>query len=455
MNQLPIEIPLDYDAKRTRNRLAQRRRREKQRLENAAEKEPTSSPPPPPQPPQPESDEMGLGQRAETEMTAWEQSRYIAKTAARQKTREGARGGQQGESNTDVDNRNNVQFTPSASLDSSWCPANASAVMSPWLGSDSPAPPAATSPARGRDQQDPDAFFLNPDIMFQPLMDPLLRPVTTHPVVPSPRRYSHPGRAAMAGVSSSPRAAAQDQVVLSRPAQHQGGAARKRHSIAIASASPVSSSSSAGSTGPPPPPPPPPPSSASTVAAAVSGLPDAAAERRVAKMLIMAEEMGFESFDDLAATYYTARFPEGSLPRYAQSASRSRRLGGLLTDLHASARGWAGREARGYHDGQMRLLETLCADELAGLCARADDDAARTQPPAPVHRTRAFVTNMIRQLFTEDGAARLLHGDTQLLREQMPSLWSLLSQVAQQTGSTAEDASLAICVFVNLLRVPL
>ncbi|KAG5913696.1 hypothetical protein E4U42_000921, partial [Claviceps africana] len=92
---------------------------------------------------------------------------------------------------------------------------------------------------------------------------------------------------------------------------------------------------------------------------------------------------------------------------------------------------------------------TVCAEELAGLCARADDE------PAAVHRTQAFVAGIIRQLFTEDGAARLLHKDKQLLREQMPSLWSLLSRVAQQTSSTAEDAALAICVFVYLLRVPL
>lgn len=137
----------------------------------------------------------------------------------------------------------------------------------------------------------------------------------------------------------------------------------------------------------------------------------------------MADEMGFESFDDLAATYYTANFSEGSLPRYAQSASRSRRLCGLLTDLHASAREWVGREARGYHEGQMRLLETVCAEEVSSVCGgrgggRAEEEAA-PQSQRPIHHTQAFVTNMIRQLFTEDGAEKRLGRDKQWLKEQV------------------------------------
>ncbi|OAA82023.1 hypothetical protein LEL_01568 [Akanthomyces lecanii RCEF 1005] len=191
-------------------------------------------------------------------------------------------------------------------------------------------------------------------------------------------------------------------------------------------------------------------SSASTVSAtsAASRLGDAnaGAEQSIAKILILAEEMGFDSFDDLAATYYTATFSEGSLPRYAQSTSRSRRLRGLLTELHTSSRSWMGREARGYNDGQMRLLETVCVEELSGISAGEQHQ---------IHRTQAFITNMIKQLFTHDGAEQRLEKDKDRLREQIPSLWALLSQVAQNINPGAEDSSLAICVFVYLLQVPL
>lgn len=157
-------------------------------------------------------------------------------------------------------------------------------------------------------------------------------------------------------------------------------------------------------------------SSASTVSATSAanrlGDANAGAEQSIAKILILAEEMGFDSFDDLAATYYTATFSEGSLPRYAQSTSRSRRLRGLLTELHTSSRSWMGREARGYSDGQMRLLETVCVEELSGISAGEQHQ---------IHRTQAFITNMIKQLFTHDGAEQRLEKDKDRLREQVSS----------------------------------
>ncbi|KAJ5801828.1 uncharacterized protein N7518_003896 [Penicillium psychrosexuale] len=151
-------------------------------------------------------------------------------------------------------------------------------------------------------------------------------------------------------------------------------------------------------------------------------------ERSLAKLLMLTSEMGFESFDHLATTYYTASFSEGSFPRYAQSASRSQRLRGLLTDLYTSSKDWVGKEAHGYYEGQLQLLETVCVKELGGICAKQpqrclespDQRGDRQQPqsPKPVRRTQAFIVNMIKQLFTDDGAEQMLKRDRQLLKEQ-------------------------------------
>ncbi|KAI1829090.1 hypothetical protein DTO013E5_9786 [Penicillium roqueforti] len=188
-------------------------------------------------------------------------------------------------------------------------------------------------------------------------------------------------------------------------------------------------------------------------------------ERSLAKLPMLTSEMGFESFDHLATTYCTASFSEGSFPRYAQSASRSQRLRGLLTDLYISSKDWVGKEAHGYYEGQLQLLETVCTKELGGICAKQpqrclespDQRGDRQQPQSPkrVRRTQAFIVNMIKQLFTDDGAEQMLKRDRQLLKEQIPSLWSLLSQVAQRTNVGVEESSLAICVFVYFLQVPL
>ncbi|KAJ5863650.1 uncharacterized protein N7529_005566 [Penicillium soppii] len=150
-------------------------------------------------------------------------------------------------------------------------------------------------------------------------------------------------------------------------------------------------------------------------------------ENSLAQILGLIDEMGFESFDHLATTYYTASFSEGSLPRYAQSASRSRRLRGLLTDLYTSSKDWVGREAHGYYEGQFQLLETVCVEELGGICVKPQHcleppdqcDEQPQQRPKRIRRTQAFITNMIKQLFTDDGAEQLLKQDRQLLKEQV------------------------------------
>ncbi|TQV91036.1 hypothetical protein IF1G_10271 [Cordyceps javanica] len=319
--------------------------------------------------------------------------------------------------------------TPSAPINS-LSGTGETLLLSPW-----------TDPAGGTlASQEPGSeyFFLNEEAAFRPGSDFLSETMRIpHPLAPSPPLDSDLGQM-LRGISPAPteRRASQAAEQLSEafPSPNSGSDTRGgAHLISPPAGNPTPSLAKP---------------SASTALATTSGAgqgggvdSDAAAERSIAKILILAEEMGFDSFDDLAATYYTATFSEGSLPRYAQSTSRSRRLRSLLTELHASSRTWVGREARGYYEGQMRLLETVCAEELSGIAAGEQQQ---------VDRTQAFITNMIKQLFTHDDAEQLLEKN-----KSIPSLWTLLSQVAQKINSGAEDSSLAICVFVYLLQVPL
>lgn len=288
---------------------------------------------------------------------------------------------------------------------------------------------AAPTPSEQQQQQQQhaDLFLFNDEGMFQvdtnAVIDPLLRPLQETP--PSPRRSS------ITDVHRSPCIPAGGIPMQDQSQQHhqaiRSSSSRSPYLRQYSITSP--SLSSPGDTRPP--------SSCSSAALALAAYPDAAAaaapaqakpvdaaatEQSVAKILVLAEEMGFETFDDLAATYYTAPFSERSLPRYAQSASRSRRLRVLLLALHASARGWTGREAQGYREGQRRLLETVCVEELDGVGSSAAGKMTTTTTPQSqrqMRRTRAFITNMIKQLFTEEGAEQLLQQDKQLLKEQV------------------------------------
>ncbi|EFR00433.1 hypothetical protein MGYG_03436 [Nannizzia gypsea CBS 118893] len=137
-------------------------------------------------------------------------------------------------------------------------------------------------------------------------------------------------------------------------------------------------------------------------------------EQRIRHVIDAKEEVGFESIDAAVTLYYTAKFPENSLLRYAQSASRSHRLGKFLTSLHESSDHWVGREARGYHDGQMSCIERTCLSELGGLQQR--------DPPLGITQNsnkRAFITDIIGRLVAEEITDTLLRSDGHYLKEKV------------------------------------
>lgn len=144
-----------------------------------------------------------------------------------------------------------------------------------------------------------------------------------------------------------------------------------------------------------------------------AALPSLELEERISHVLRAAEEMGFESFDIVVTEYYTAKFSEGSLPFYAQSTSRSRRLRQFLTDLHESSKTWTGREAQGYHEERVIAMERSYEEEFErlarkGLCG-SDSEIKK----------RAFVASIVTQLLQDETTNRLWRRDKQYLREQV------------------------------------
>ncbi|KAI9713350.1 MAG: hypothetical protein M1828_001443 [Chrysothrix sp. TS-e1954] len=76
---------------------------------------------------------------------------------------------------------------------------------------------------------------------------------------------------------------------------------------------------------------------------------------------------GFEDFDRMAVTYYTAQFDKNSLPAISQTASRARRLKAVLQDLRACSRDWPGRESRGLYEGLMEFATSLCVEDMSRI----------------------------------------------------------------------------------------
>ncbi|KAI0013865.1 hypothetical protein F4779DRAFT_296327, partial [Xylariaceae sp. FL0662B] len=142
----------------------------------------------------------------------------------------------------------------------------------------------------------------------------------------------------------------------------------------------------------------------------------ASLEDRMCHVLDAAEDMGFRSFDDAITTYYTATFSASSLPKYAQSTSRSRRLRQFLTDLHESSKTWVGREAQGYHEERTEATERVYREELERL---AEFRPRNGDTGYADWKKRMFIADMISQLLRDETSCSLWRRDKRYFQEQV------------------------------------
>jgi hypothetical protein len=92
--------------------------------------------------------------------------------------------------------------------------------------------------------------------------------------------------------------------------------------------------------------------------------PDASLDERFECIMEQVEAAGFESFDAMAAAYYTQNFNESSPLADEQRLSRNRRLPRVLSDVYGSATSsWSEWERKGLQDQILRTAETILTDE--------------------------------------------------------------------------------------------
>ncbi|RYP66185.1 hypothetical protein DL769_006086 [Monosporascus sp. CRB-8-3] len=179
-------------------------------------------------------------------------------------------------------------------------------------------------------------------------------------------------------------------------------------------------------------------------------------EERMGAVLKAAEQAGFDSFDDVATSYYTAAFQRGSEPHVAQSASRSYRLRRFLAELHESSKTWVGREAQGYHEERIDTVERAFKDELERMGRAAERGGGSGEGGGGVAdaRKRRFIADTIGQLLQDETSDSLWRRDKRYLQLQFAGIWSFLSKIAQQVEVPELELSRAICVFFYMLKTP-
>ena len=139
-------------------------------------------------------------------------------------------------------------------------------------------------------------------------------------------------------------------------------------------------------------------------------------EQRMERVLDVVEEVGFENMDVAVTEYYTAIFKNDTLPHWAQSTSRRRRLHKFLSELHESAEGWGEGDLQRYNEERMRFAEDRYIHELRRL------ERSGTPGNNIALDRRALLAGDIRYLFSDDSVSRLVKRDRQSLRERVSAL---------------------------------
>lgn len=105
-----------------------------------------------------------------------------------------------------------------------------------------------------------------------------------------------------------------------------------------------------------------------TATATRTSSPAPSLDDRLTTILAHLQQAGFDSFDALAAAYYSSSLPEPSRLAREQRLSRNRRLPRVMAEIFRAAAGWSTWERAGVNQEVIRAAECLLVEE--GAAAR-------------------------------------------------------------------------------------
>ncbi|KFH45278.1 hypothetical protein ACRE_039130 [Hapsidospora chrysogenum ATCC 11550] len=174
--------------------------------------------------------------------------------------------------------------------------------------------------------------------------------------------------------------------------------------------------------------------------------PGASLDERFECIMEQVEAAGFESFDAMAAAYYTQNFNESSPLADEQRLSRNRRLPQVISDVYGSATSsWCEWERKGLQDQILRTAETILTGEGCGARQALGDK----------------ITTLIeaQDSGNEAAAAEAVTSMKRTLQEELPNSWAFtMALAADGRHSWQKDRSntaLATAVVLNFAgRIP-
>ncbi|KAG7289995.1 hypothetical protein NEMBOFW57_006374 [Staphylotrichum longicolle] len=175
-----------------------------------------------------------------------------------------------------------------------------------------------------------------------------------------------------------------------------------------------------------------------TATATRTSSPAPSLDERLTTILAHLHQVGFDSFDALAAAYYSSSLPEPSRLASEQRLSRNRRLPRVMAEIFRAAAGWSTWERAGVNQEVIRAAECLLVEEGAAA--------------------RGMVVEGSLGIITGGGGGGVGEGnggggEWRRRRVQIPNLWALMTSLAsgtrQQDGSGTALAAILLLYFAG------
>ncbi|KFY93956.1 hypothetical protein V500_03467 [Pseudogymnoascus sp. VKM F-4518 (FW-2643)] len=173
-------------------------------------------------------------------------------------------------------------------------------------------------------------------------------------------------------------------------------------------------------------------------------------EARMERIMGVVKEMNFDNMDAMISAYYTSKFKEDTLANWAQSTSRSRRIRKFLTELEQSAQDWSESEVQGYREATVLSAERHYVNEFLNHQQATYRPRNNTEKADP----QRSLTEIPHQVCLDDATKRSMKEGGTFLREQIPDIWSLLTELARTVNVGEPQRSEAISFFLYQLDLP-
>ncbi|KAK2592737.1 hypothetical protein QQS21_009580 [Conoideocrella luteorostrata] len=159
-------------------------------------------------------------------------------------------------------------------------------------------------------------------------------------------------------------------------------------------------------------------------------------DERLENVMRHAHAAGFDTFEDMATSYYQTTFKNSSPLSTEQHLSRSKRLPRVISSVYQASESWPHWERHGFRDEIVKTATTMLGSEASEKSATLSSN----------------LSPLLENLKTKDASkiAATLETIKQTIQQELPHSWALNSGLAKEMGAgwQANDGNAAMATIM-------